>query len=62
MNVPSHNTEALSSSRLRLRPSKGAYNASASPMGVLRLSSARAALMAQDCGETSMAIKVAERA
>ncbi len=54
MNVPSHNTEALGSSRLRLRPSKGAYNAGASPMGVLRLSSTRAALMAQDCGETSM--------
>ncbi|MEY3939882.1 MAG: hypothetical protein RLZZ604_342 [Pseudomonadota bacterium] len=55
MTVPSHHTEALSSSRLRLRPSKGAYNAGVSTMDVLRLSSARAALMAQDCGETSMA-------
>ena len=55
MTVPSHYTEALSSRRLRLRLSKGAYNAGASTMGVLRLSSALAALMAQDCGETSMA-------
>ena len=62
MTVPSNYTEALSSSRLRLSPSKGAHNAGASTMDVLRLSSARAALMAQDCGETSMAIKVAERA
>ena len=55
MTVLSNYTEALSSSRLRLRPSKGAYNAGASTMDVLRLSSTRAALMAQDCGETSMA-------
>ena len=55
MTVLSNHTEALSSSRLRLRPSKGAYNAGVSTMDVLRLSSARAALMAQDCGETSMA-------
>eukprot|EP01035_Chromulina_nebulosa_P037724 gene37723-50930_t len=47
---------AGSSGRLRLRPSKGAYNAGASTMGVLRRSSARAALMAQDCGETSMGV------
>jgi hypothetical protein len=55
MTVPSNHTEALSSSRLRLRLSKGAYNAGALTTGVLRLSSAFAALMAQDCGETSMA-------
>ena len=55
MTVPSNHTEALSSSRLRLRLSKGAYNAGASTMDVLRLSSALAALIAQDCGETSIA-------
>jgi hypothetical protein len=55
MIVPLHHTEALSRSRLWLRPSKGVSNAGASTMGVLRLSSALAALMAQDCGETSMA-------
>ncbi|WP_397576871.1 hypothetical protein [Sphingorhabdus sp.] len=55
MTVPSNHTEALSSSRLRLRLSKGGYNACASTMDVLRLSSALGALMAQDCGETSMA-------
>jgi hypothetical protein len=54
MTVASNHTEALSSSRLRLRLSKGAYNAGASTMDVLRLSSALAGLMAQDCGETSM--------
>ena len=55
MTVPLHNTEALSSSRLRLRPTKDVSNAGASTMGVLRLSSARVALMAQDCGKTLMA-------
>lgn len=56
MNLPSNNTEALSSGRFRLHPSKGVYNASASTMGALRLSSAHVALMAQDYGETSTVV------